>query len=133
MADISDFMTWLEKLTRFATVDRYMDIACTGDSEAPWRGDRRVKIYTAQQCYCLTALSGQTKTDDGYLGCVVSSRMPRAGEDWTRGNDLADGALTKKTFNRIMSDIVSYEMVQIMGKPAQASAVCEGPEATVSP
>ena len=31
--------------------------------------------------------------ESSYLGCVAQARKPRAGEDWTRGSDLADGEL----------------------------------------
>ncbi|MEE8114809.1 MAG: hypothetical protein V3T23_10710, partial [Nitrososphaerales archaeon] len=53
--------------------------------------------------------------DDGrtYLGCTASSRKPRAGEDWTRGSDLADGDLSLETWNKILGDIVAYELVRV--------------------
>jgi hypothetical protein len=47
----------------------------------------------------------------GYIGCIVTKRLPRNGEDWTRGNDLADGRYEPQTWERIMVDIVSYELV----------------------
>ena len=49
----------------------------------------------------------------GYLGCIAVSRKERAGEDWKRGNDLADGPFTEHTWNRILRDIVMYELVKI--------------------
>lgn len=49
----------------------------------------------------------------GGLGCTASSRKPRAGEDWHRGSDLADGPLSEDTWRRILADIVSYEMVKV--------------------
>ena len=48
-----------------------------------------------------------------YLGCVASSRTERAGENWTRGSDLADGAFSRETFDHIMRDVVAYEMVDL--------------------
>lgn len=54
--------------------------------------------------------------DAGYLGCIASSRKPRAGETWTRGSDLHDGDLNKETWYGILADIVSYESVKIHKK-----------------
>lgn len=65
--------------------------------------------------------------DDGYLGCIASSRKPRAGEKHTRGNDLADGPLTEETWRRILADIVSYEMVRVhRPKPTDTRAQAGG-------
>jgi hypothetical protein len=40
-----------------------------------------------------------------YLGCVMSNREPRPGEDWLRMSDLADGKCTVETLNKIFRDI----------------------------
>ena len=45
-----------------------------------------------------------------YLGCIASTRMPRVGEDWTRGNDLLDGYFCKETWEHIKNAIIRYEM-----------------------
>ena len=50
-----------------------------------------------------------------YLGCTAQSRKPRAGEDWTRGNDLPDGPFCKETFDAIVRAIVKYEAVRVAG------------------
>lgn len=50
-------------------------------------------------------------TINGYLGCMVTSRKPLAGETWTRGSDLADGKFGIETWTNILSDILSYELV----------------------
>ena len=68
----------------------------------------RLTIYTATNCYRIIA-----KETDNYLACGGSSRKPRPGEDWTRGNDLPDGKLTKKTWRRILCGIIRYEMQHI--------------------
>jgi hypothetical protein len=62
-------------------------------------------IYTDTYRYCIRASSN-------YLGCQVSARKPDAGEDWHRGNDLADGDFSKDTWNKIIADIVGYESVR---------------------
>jgi len=52
--------------------------------------------------------------DDGYLGCVAQVRKPRAGEDWVRSRDLADGTYCEETWKRIVNDIVAFELVKIV-------------------
>ena len=39
--------------------------------------------------------------------------LPRAGEDWTRGNDLPDGKLTKETWSSILRGIICYELEDV--------------------
>lgn len=60
---------------------------------------------------------------ENYLGCTVSSRKSRAGEDWTRGNDLPDGKFNEKTWNRIKNAIISYELVKIAKKQREIGDV----------
>lgn len=75
--------------------------------------DREMSIniyfYTKDNRYSITAKKE-------YLGCQVSSRKPRAGEDWTRGNDLPDGKFNRDTWNNIKNAIISYELVKIAKK-----------------
>lgn len=44
--------------------------------------------------------------DKGYIG-AGSSYDPRPGEDWRRGNDLADGPANMATLCRVMNDIAA--------------------------
>lgn len=60
-----------------------------------------------------------TSDQKTYLGCIVQSRKERAGETWKRGRDLADGPCTNDTWQRILKDIVNYELVKIH-KPEDA-------------
>tara|TARA_Y100000310_G_scaffold55023_1_gene50429 strand:+ start:14062 stop:14442 length:381 start_codon:yes stop_codon:yes gene_type:complete len=71
-----------------------------------------MKLYTDTNCYNISAVPDRP-AENSYLGCTVSSRKPRAGEDWTRGSDLADGEFSQDTWFRILSDIVGYELVKI--------------------
>ena len=48
-----------------------------------------------------------------YLACGASTRKPRAGEDWTRGNDLPDGKFCRETWENIKNAIVRYELVKV--------------------
>ncbi len=74
----------------------------------------RVQIYTGDHLYRITAIEHQ----DGrtYLGCTSSNRKPRAGEDWTRGNDLPDGKFTRETWESIKSGIIRNELVRLEPK-----------------
>jgi len=73
----------------------------------------RFRFYTENNKYSIDV------TDDGYLGCVVSSRKPRAGEEWTRGNDLPDGRCVEKTWDSIKNAIIRYEVVKLSKPVAQ--------------
>ena len=68
-------------------------------------------FYTNEFKYRIYA--NDRETDEGYLGCQVTTRKMRAGEDWTRGNDLADGDFTEETWKRILETIVNYELVKL--------------------
>jgi hypothetical protein len=68
-------------------------------------------FYTSEYKYRFFA--NDRSNDDGYLGCQVTARKRRAGEDWDRGNDLADGPFTKMTWYRILNTIINYELVKL--------------------
>jgi len=72
---------------------------------------KEVCIYTNENKYKIYAVD--RKNDDGYLGCSVTTRKMRAGEDWFRGNDLVDGPFIKETWQRILCSIVNYELVTL--------------------
>lgn len=80
---------------------------------------KRWRIYTDINAYTFSASMGHPGSMRTYLGCISTCRKPRAGEDWSRGSDLADGPLSLETWHRILADIVSYEMVKIHKAPAQ--------------
>lgn len=42
---------------------------------------------------------------DDYIGAYSQAKAPRPGESWLRGNDLADGARTVSTLDRIVADV----------------------------
>lgn len=73
-----------------------------------------ISIYTKENKYCIVARYPE-ETADGinYLGCTVTSRKPRAGEDWNRGNDLPDGKYNKETWDKIKDAILAYELVKV--------------------
>ena len=47
---------------------------------------------------------------------MVDCRKPRAGEDWTRGNDLPDGPYSYETWIKIKNAIIKKELVKIAKK-----------------
>jgi len=77
----------------------------------PGEVKRRFCFYTEEHIYFIVAI--ERSANDSYLGCQVQTRKNRAGEDWSRGNDLPDGDLNKKTWDQIVYAIVSYEMVKL--------------------
>lgn len=72
---------------------------------------RKFYLYTNAHKYMIVAIDREN--DKGYLGCQVSTRKQRAGEDWFRGNDLADGPFNKDTWNNILNSIIRYEIVKL--------------------
>lgn len=80
---------------------------------------KEICLYTNENKYKIYAVD--RKKDDGYLGCSVTTRKMRAGEDWFRGNDLIDGPFLRETWLRIMCSIVNYELITLSDykKPAQ--------------
>ncbi len=72
----------------------------------------RMRLFTNDNYYSIVAYhpKGEYK---GYLGCQAGSRKSRAGEDWSRGNDLADGEFSKETWIEILRDIIGNELVKI--------------------
>jgi hypothetical protein len=78
----------------------------------------KVRLYTANHIYYITAIPQK------YLGCIVVSRRARVGEDWFRGNDLRDGKWSRATWQKILADIVSYEL-EPEGSPSWGNTVKE--------
>lgn len=111
--NIQDFDKWLAELGKHMSPDRIHEVSAsqTTTEMGDVHGDREVVIYTDTNSYKIYANSEELGV--GYLGCISSARKPRAGESQTRGNDLADGPLTKETWYNIIGDILSYELVKI--------------------
>jgi len=106
---------WLKEIC-LGDVDKYIQITGEG-GEGTGNGYKHeifLYLFTDNYRYCIHA-KDESK-NDGYLGCVVSTRKPRAGEDWTRGNDLPDGKFDRKTWNKIKNAIIRYELIQIEPK-----------------
>lgn len=82
-----------------------------------------IRLYTNDHVYCISANVTNQKT---YLGCIASERKPRAGENWTRGNDLSDGDLSIETWNNIKNDIIKYELVKLFPKQESKLDIVKG-------
>lgn len=66
-------------------------------------------FYTNKSKYYIYAAESGDGHD--YLGAGSSLRKPYPGEDWTRGHDLPDGPLDRKTWESIKNAIIKDEMV----------------------
>ena len=62
---------------------------------------------------CTEAHTYHLSFTDDYLGAMACTRTYRAGEDWTRGNDLPDGKFTREVFDRIIHAMLVYELVEL--------------------
>jgi len=102
---------WLEELIYPGKVDDF--VQHVGGSNDPDRGIWKLTVcfFTNEHKYQIVAID--RKDDEGYLGCQVSTRKYRAGEDHLRGNDLPDGPFIRATWDRILNAIIRYELVQL--------------------
>jgi len=103
-----DYAIWLKTICRYGNVDNVCLLYYDYKNGETWI---KTKFYTNDHIYNISVHLHEDKEDhEGYLGCTVSTRKPRPGEDWTRGNDLPDGKYNKKTWNKIVNRILGYEM-----------------------
>lgn len=116
-----------EICSRFANYNDFVDVVEDSGAGYGEKGNEykyKIHLYTENHVYNIMACESTTKGKyHSYLGCTVSSRKPRAGETWTRGNDLTDGNLTLDTWNKIKNDIISYELVKLAPKSAVAEEI----------
>lgn len=99
-----ELVSWLQEILNCRYIDRKMIIKLKRNSKLT------IHFYTNDHCYTLNITKPDNSKPGGYLGCTVSTRKPRTGENWNRGNDLPDGEYSKGTFNSIVKGIVRYEM-----------------------
>ena len=116
MADIENIFEecpelhdWIKSITRYGEFEKFVIV----EQEEPGNSKSvRVKLWTDNNSYSISA-SLPVDGYDGYLGCIASARKPRVGEDWTRGNDLADGPYSIGTWRKIVNGIVAYELSKL--------------------
>lgn len=63
-------------------------------------------LYTNSCKYAITAKGKTPERSSTYLGCTLDGYADSPG-----GRDLADGDFSEKTWHKILSDIVSWEMI----------------------
>lgn len=100
---------WFKALVFPGMVEDFVKMTKNFKSEGMFH--KEYVFYTDEYKYKILAID--RPDDDGYLGCNVSARKARPGEDWVRGNDLPDGPLNEKTWMMILNAIINYEMVRL--------------------
>ena len=104
-----DIKSWLKEICRWDRFDWFVKVVKDEDETFI------CTVYTHDHKYHIVAHDRDNK-EKNYLGCTASTRKPRAGEDWERGNDLPDGPYTYKTWLQIKNAIVAYELVKVVRK-----------------
>ena len=119
-AQFPEFYDWLKEIVRYGNkVEQFV--------LPNYKNGVRVEIYTHNYCYSIRVKESAPNNDASennnyrYMGCVVTARKPRAGEDWNRGNDLPDGKYCKETWDRIKNAIIAYELVKIIKPKREVS------------
>ena len=102
---------WLKELVFPGDIKNFIEEDCGQSRPEEGLISRSFSFYTENHRYFISAI--EQKNGEGYLGCSVSARKPRAGEEWLRGNDLPDGPFNKSTWDKILNAIVSYELVRL--------------------
>ena len=90
------------------------------DGKGNFRTKETYQFFTTINRYTINVVD---KNDSSYLGCTMSERMPRAGEDWTRGSDLPDGDCSRETWEKIKNAIIAVELVELA---PEHKAMCDG-------
>ena len=119
---MDDFDRWLEDLVFPRDVDDFIEVLYDGGQgggNENFEMKKRILFYTDNHEYTITAIA--RGEDQGYIGCGVSARKARPGEDWQRGNDLPDGPFNSETLEQIKNGIIAYELEQLSVKRPQDS------------
>lgn len=110
------FYEWIKEITH-GKIHEYTQLIQGENSPDGWF--ETLKIYTHNYSYQITAEyynNIETLKKHSYLGCIMSCRTPRAGEDWLRGRDMPDGPLSQETWDRIKNAIINHELVKVAKK-----------------
>ena len=99
-----EIIEWLRPLTRFGGQFEIKEIQ---------NNRLHLYLYTDKNKYSISIRFPTLDDNTSYIGCIMDSRKPRAGETWTRGRDLHDGKLTFETWVKIMADILAMEAVKL--------------------
>ena len=117
----SEFLKWLKEILPWEKIREYVQFKggipedWVKGKMGPFNVDVKVehdldtisiRVFTKDHLYNIVA-------KESYLGCVMSNRKGRAGEDWTRGHDLPDGKFTYSTWQHIKNAILRTELVKV--------------------
>jgi hypothetical protein len=104
MAAIDDLKEWFEVELRGASWDRNVQV----DDSDPANID--VRFYTDVNEYNLTITEG---ADGAVMDAWVTARKARAGQPEARSRHLSRTPLNQRTWRRLLSAVVSTELVRI--------------------
>ena len=90
---------WIDEICRYGGLRDFVMIQHFN------RDDKRISLNLYTEDYVYNISAREFDDNGGYLGCIASTRKPRAGEDWTRGSDLPDGKYSEKTWNEIVKRV----------------------------
>jgi len=116
-AEYPELYEWLKSISRLGQIEKFV--------LPDYKKGLSIKLYTRSYRYCICVKlpePNKNAKDDknyGYMSCYVITRKPRAGEDWNRGNDLADGDYSKETWQKIVNSIIRYELVKVAHQPRE--------------
>lgn len=117
MSKVDQLKQWVQEICRGEkSLKNFMKViedSGEGDGSGKYKFKFKFNIYTRIHLYRITAIENE---GEGYLGCTMSNRKPRAGEDWTRGRDLPDGKFTKEIWDKIKNAIIACELVELAPK-----------------
>lgn len=75
------------------------------------KGFFKVTLWTNEFKYTITV-----SAEKNYIACYAQHRKIRPGDTTPKANDLHSGKVGKETFDQIMLDIVSYELISMFKK-----------------
>ncbi len=108
LKEFPELYDWLKELGRFRKLEDYIYISDHKKDEI------RLKIFTKEHSYMIVVQLPSEENPKGYLGTYSQCRKPRAGEEWTRGNDLPDGIYSKETWNNFKNCLIAHELVKVV-------------------
>jgi hypothetical protein len=106
------FDKWLSQITRGKSIYDFVNFL-KGSNKPEEECSAKIYLYSHDYKY---SIAFKWTPEHSYLGCQCETRKPRAGEDWNRGMDLADGDFSENTWNLIKNSIIANELVKIAKK-----------------
>lgn len=91
-----ELAAWLREMSTYLVAEAICEISQIGETIC-------VNLYSETNIYHLNCRPGER----GFLGLTFSRRTDGA------GNDLADGPYTRNTWDRIIRDILSCELISL--------------------